>query len=56
MKEAVNDYEVKVVVLDAAGNVIAESETETIKVNHGFIARLIAFFRMLFRRLPMIEQ
>lgn len=35
---------------------IAESETETVNVNAGFFARLKAFFRALFGRLPKVVQ
>ena len=38
------------------GSVLAESEVETVKVNAGFFARLKAFFRGLFGRLPKIAQ
>ena len=37
-------------------DVLAESKVECIKVNNGFFARLIAFFRSLFGRLPTITQ
>ena len=39
-----------------AGSVLAESEVEAVKVNNGFFARLVAFFRGLFGRLPKIVQ
>lgn len=38
------------------GTVLAESETETVKVNAGFFARLKAFFRKLFKKLPVVVQ
>ena len=38
------------------GKVISESEIETVKVNAGFFARLKAFFRALFGRLPKVVQ
>ena len=38
------------------GKVLAESEIETVKVNAGFFARLKAFFRALFGRLPKVVQ
>ena len=37
-------------------DVYAKSEIERVKVNDGFFARLIAFFRGLFGLLPVIEQ
>ena len=36
--------------------VLAESEAETVKVNTGFFAKLIAFFKGLFGSLPVITQ
>ena len=36
--------------------VLAESETETVNVNAGFFARLKAFFRALFKKLPVVVQ
>jgi len=39
------------------GNIVlAESETETVNVKTGFFARLKAFFRALFGRLPKVVQ
>ena len=37
-------------------SILAESETEIINVNNGFFARLKAFFRALFGRLPKVVQ
>lgn len=50
-----NDFTVQAKYLKD-GIVLAESETETVKVNTGFFARLKAFFRALFGRLPNVVQ
>ena len=42
--------------LAADGEVLAESETETVKVNQSFFQKLIAFFKGLFGLLPTITQ
>lgn len=55
-EKATGTYTVQSKVVDASGNVIAESEIETVNVNTGFFAKLIAFFRSLFGLLPVIEQ
>lgn len=36
--------------------ILAESETETVNVKTGFFAKLKAFFRALFGRLPKVVQ
>ena len=41
-------------VVDKEGNEVAD--WETVEVNNGFFARLIGFFRALFRRLRIVEQ
>ena len=38
------------------GEVVTASQIETVKINNGFFARIIAFFRALFKRLPVLEQ
>ena len=38
------------------GKILAESETETVNVKTGFFAKLKAFFRALFGRLPKVVQ
>ena len=35
---------------------ICASEIETVKIDSGFFARIVAFFRQIFRRLPNITQ
>ena len=56
VEKATSDYTVQVKVLDKNGNVLSESETETVKINSGFFARLKAFFRGLFGLLPKVTQ
>lgn len=51
-----NDYTVQVKLIDSDGNVISESEIETIKVKKGFFLRILAYFRSLFRKMKVIEQ
>lgn len=50
------DFRIQAAVVDSYGNIRARSGTETVKVNHGFFARLVAFFRNLFGKLPVIIQ
>lgn len=54
-KEAKKDFTVQAKYMKD-GKVLAESEIETVKVNAGFFARLKAFFRALFGRLPKVVQ
>ena len=56
VKEARDDFRIQAVVVDTYGNIRARSGEETVKVNHGFFARLVAFFRGLFGKLPVITQ
>ena len=56
VEKAKADYTVQVKLLAADGEVLAESETETVKVNTGFFAKLIAFFKQLFGKLPVLKQ
>ena len=55
MKEAKKDFTVQAKYVKD-GKVLAESEIETVKINAGFFARLKAFFRALFSRLPKVVQ
>ena len=56
VKQATANYTVQCKLIGSNGAVLAESEIETIKVNTGFFAKLIAFFKGLFGRLPVIVQ
>ena len=38
------------------GKVIAESDVEKVDVKTGFFAKLVAFFRWIFGRLPKVVQ
>jgi|GEM_PF-1270110 len=54
---ATGNYSVQAKMIEkASGNVIAESETEKIRIYGNLLHRLIAFFKMLFGLLPVIEQ
>ena len=55
VSKAASSFTVKCVTQDENGNSIT-SQTQTVKVKTCFWAKLIAFFRMIFRRLPVIEQ
>ena len=56
VEKATGDYTVQAKLIDRFGDIIAESEIETVKIKSSFFAKLIAFFKQLFRRLPVIEQ
>lgn len=55
VKEAKKDFTVQAKYVKD-GKVLAESEIETVKANAGFFARLKAFFRALFKKLPVVVQ
>ncbi len=55
IKEVKNSFDIQVKIVQN-GQIIAESKTESVEVNNGFFARLIAFFKGLFGKLPVIEQ
>lgn len=40
----------------AGGEVLCESGVETVNINTSFFARIIAFFRSLFHKLPEVNQ
>ena len=56
VEKATDDYTVQTKLIDNESNVLAESEIETVKIKSSFFAKLIAFFRQLFNKLPVIEQ
>ncbi len=56
VSHSIADCTVQVKLVDSNGNVLAESETETVKVSNGFFSRLIGFIRALFGMLPVKEQ
>lgn len=53
--EATGDIEIYCTAKDSNGQTI-KSETEKITVKHGFFDKLIAFFKGLFKKLPVISQ
>ncbi|MDD6061750.1 MAG: leucine-rich repeat domain-containing protein, partial [Oscillospiraceae bacterium] len=55
MKEAKKNFIVQAKYMKD-GKVLAESETETVTVKTGFFDKLKAFFRALFRKLPVVVQ
>ena len=55
VKEVKKDFNIQAKYIKD-GSVLAESDTETVKVNSGFFARLKAFFRALFGKLPVVVQ
>ena len=55
VKEATKNFTVQAKYM-RDGKVLAESEIETVKVNSGFFAKLKAFFRALFGKLPVVVQ
>lgn len=55
VKEAKKSYTIQAkYILD--GETLAESKAEKVNVDTGFFAKLIAFFRSLFKKLPVIAQ
>ncbi len=54
--KATDAFSVQAKVIDVSGKIISSSETELIKVKTDFFSKIIAFFRMLFGKLPIIEQ
>lgn len=55
INEATGDFSVFFTAKDLDGNIVA-SEIENVKVNTGFFAKLIAFFKGLFGLLPDLKQ
>ena len=53
MKHTVKTVQAKYI---QGGTTRAETPAETVKVKAGFFARLKAFFRALFRKLPVVVQ
>ncbi len=56
VSKATASYTVQAKLIGSGGKVLAESETESVSVNTGLFARIIAFFRNLFGSLPVITQ
>lgn len=49
-------FTVQARIVDDLGNILNSTETELVKVKTDFFSKIIAFFRMLFGKLPIIEQ
>ena len=56
VKEAKADYTVQAKLMSSGGETLCESLVETVTIRHGFFDKLKAFFRGLFRKLPVITQ
>ncbi len=56
IKEARDAFTIQAKVADKTGNVLNSTETELVKVKIDLFSRIIAFFKALFKRLPVIEQ
>ncbi len=55
LNQAKDTFNIRCVAESSTGNKVS-SETELVKVKTDFWSRIVAFFRMLFRRLPVITQ
>ena len=55
-KEVTETFMLKAKITDKSGNTLNSSETELVKVRTDFFSKIIAFFRMIFGRLPIVEQ
>ncbi|MBQ6267079.1 MAG: hypothetical protein IJK64_04840, partial [Clostridia bacterium] len=53
-KKATADFTVQAELIGSDGRILAVSGVEAVKVNAGFFARLVAFFKQLFGSLPII--
>jgi hypothetical protein len=56
VKEAKEAFTVQAKIVDENDTVLVASETELVKVKSDFFSKIIAFFRMLFGKLPIVEQ
>ena len=56
VKEATEAFILQAKIVDESGSALSSSETELVKVKTGLFSKLIAFFRMLFGKLPIVEQ
>ena len=55
VKETKEAFTVQAKIVDENDTVLVASETELVKVKSDFFSKIIAFFRMLFGKLPVIE-
>ena len=56
VEKAKETFTVQAKVVDDSGKILNSTETELVKVKTDFFSKIIAFFRMLFGKLPVIEQ
>ena len=56
VEKAKETFTVQAKVVDDSGKILNSTETELVKVKTDFFSKIIAFFRMLFKKLPVIEQ
>ncbi len=55
-KEARESFTIQAKLCNGTGQAVAESGIETVNIKTGFWAKIVAFFRNLFRKLPVIVQ
>ena len=53
---ATKSYTIQAKLVDRDGNILSESEMETVNIKTGFFGRLFAFLRMIFGLLPVMSQ
>ena len=56
VKEVRESFNIQAKIVDKNSDILNSSETELVKVKTDFFSKIIAFFRMLFRKLPVVEQ
>lgn len=56
VEKATNAYNIQTRLVSSDNKTLTESEIESVDINTGFFAKLIAFFQGLFGLLPVIEQ
>ncbi|MCR5523490.1 MAG: InlB B-repeat-containing protein [Clostridia bacterium] len=56
VKEVRESFNIQAKIVDKNSDILNSSETELVKVKTDFFSKIIAFFRMLFGKLPVIEQ
>lgn len=56
LRNATQSFTVQAKLVDKNGNVLAESETETVRIKTDFFSILIALFRIIIGRLPVLSQ
>ena len=56
VEKATSSFNVQTRLVSSNNKILTESEIESVEINTGFFAKLIAFFKGLFGLLPVIEQ